>query len=114
MPGIKGQMRKKPTPGARDRAWKAMRVFRTFNIADLCATAEITRQNASKFLVALERAGFIARSRDHVSGRAGSLIQYRLVRNTGPVAPAIQTNGDVLDLNTQQLYAPDGEPKGAV
>lgn len=112
MAGIKGQMRQKPTAGARARTWTAMRVLVTFTIADVMATAEVTRQNASKYLVALERAGFLLRVRDNVSGRAGSHIRYRLVRNSGPEAPAVQTNGDVLDLNTGMRYGQAGEALG--
>ena len=89
-----------------------MRVLGIFTISDIQATAEVTRQNASKFLVALERAGFVARVRDNVNGRAGSRIVYRLVRNTGPDAPAAQETGDVFDVNTGTLYGPDGEKKG--
>jgi hypothetical protein len=113
MAGIKGQMRQKPTAGARARTWTAMRVLGSFTIADVMATAEVTRQNASKYLVALERAGFLLRLKDNVSGRAGSHIRYRLVRNSGPEAPAVQTNGDVLDLNTGTRYSQGGEELGS-
>ncbi len=114
MPGIKGQMRKTPTTGARARAWTSMRILRRFTIADIMATAEIPRQNASKYLVALEKAGFLARESDNVSGRPGSLIIYRLARNTGPDAPIVdQKTGDVRDCNTNKWYAPGGAEKAA-
>lgn len=112
MAGIKGQMQKRPTAGARARAWTSMRILGRFTIADIMATAEIPRQNASKYLVALEKAGFLVRVRDNVSGQAGSLIIYRLVRNAGPDAPIVQTNGDVLDPNTGTRYGQAGEEVG--
>jgi hypothetical protein len=109
MAGIHGQYRKIPTSGARSRAWQSMRVLRAFTIVDLIATAEITRQNASKYLVRLERAGYVARVRDNVSGRAGSHIRYRLARDTGPEAPAAWDDGRVYDLNTKQVFEPKRE-----
>lgn len=111
MAGVKGQMRRNPTQGARARAWQSMRMLRVFDIAQIMATAEIPRQNASKFLVALERTGFIQRTRDHVSGRPGSFITYRIARDTGPHAPAVQMTGQVLDVNTGALYAPESGEK---
>lgn len=91
-----------------------MRVMVSFNIADLQRAAEVTQRNASKYLLALERAGFLVRVRGNVSGRAGSLIQYRLVRDSGPDAPSMQTNGDVFDLNTRKHYSPLGAERKAL
>ena len=89
-----------------------MRILGTFTIADIMATAEIPRQNASKYIVALEKTGFLVRVRDHVSGRPGSLIVYRLARNTGPDAPIVnQTTGEVTDFNTKKQFAPGGAEK---
>src|SRR5260370_27986978 len=43
----------------RGRMWAGMRVMRTFGIHELCAVAQTQTNNTLKFVLALERAGFV-------------------------------------------------------
>ena len=91
-------------PVARDRAWQSMRMLRQFSIPDLVATAEIGAENAAKYVRGLERAGYLRVGQPQRAGvKAGHAI-YRLVRDSGPRAPRMQSNGQTYDPNQQQRH----------
>ena len=91
-------------PRARDRAWQSMRILRTFTLPDLMATAEIKRDNALRYVLGLERSGYLKRTRERRSGCKGGFAVWMLVRNAGPKAPRLQTDGTTYDPNTHQTY----------
>ncbi len=91
-------------PRARDRAWQSMRILRQFSLPDLMATAEIGKDNARKYIIGLRRAGYLVLARQKDDGRKGGHEIYRLVRDNGPKAPRLQTDGNTYDPNTHQVY----------
>lgn len=94
----------KRTPRARDRAWQSMRILRQFSVPDLVATAEIGRDNAHKYVRGLRRAGYLRVVREKREGVTGGHEAYMLVRDTGPKAPRLQTDGNTYDPNEHQVY----------
>jgi hypothetical protein len=90
-------------PKARDRAWQSMRILRQFTVIDLMATAEMTHANASAYIRALARSGYLRVAQPAKSVLGGQAV-YQLVRDTGPYAPRLQTDGRTYDVNTHQIY----------
>lgn len=91
-------------PRARDRAWQSMRILRQFSLPDLVATAEIGQANARKYVIGLRRSGYLVLAREKDEGRAGGHEVYRLVRDTGPRAPRLQSDGCTYDPNQHQIH----------
>jgi hypothetical protein len=94
------------TDGARTqyaRIWQAIRVLRTFTTRDLIAVCELqSRGTLDYFLGALRGAGYLGVAQPR-SGVAGS---YRLIRDTGPLAPVAQKKRRIVfDANTRTEYA---------
>lgn len=87
------------------RVWQAMRMLRTFSVADLEVTAEAGKSVAERYVRALSAAGFLRLVRPRVSGRAGSRNVWQLVRDTGPLPPIRRKDrSGVFDQNTQEAY----------
>lgn len=95
-------MQRRHQPSARQRMWQSMRILRRFTIGDLEATAEATRHGAQRYVSGLERAGYLTRAAERVSGVRGGAVQFRLVRDSGPQAPVLY-RGAVRDLNTAEV-----------
>lgn len=82
----------------RQRAWRAMRIRKSFTIGEIVADAATegdvqARDNAARYLCRLGQAGYVAEARQRVPGTiAGSngFKRYRLVKNTGPFAPVFR------------------------
>jgi hypothetical protein len=85
----------------RSRMWQAMRVLRTFTVADMEATAEVSRASATHYVRALRDAGYVQRLPGKRIGQAAQFMSYRLVQNTGPHAPRVSHGGKVLDMNDE-------------
>ena len=91
-------------PRARDRAWQSMRILRLFTLPDLAATAEMGVDNARKYITGLRRSGYLTIARAKQEGRKNGHEVYRLVRDTGPRAPRLQSDGRTYDPNQHQIY----------
>lgn len=91
-------------PRARDRAWQSMRILHQFNLPQLVATAEITIDNARKYCNGLQRAGFLRLTSPRNSGVKGGHKVYLLIKDTGPKAPRLRTNGITYDPNQHKTY----------
>jgi hypothetical protein len=94
-------------PVGRQRAWQSMRILRRFCLQDLVTTANTTLSNVRPYVAALERAGYIRRDGMGKCGGQGERVQYRLMRDTGPLAPS-QSRSGIRDLNPGALEATDG------
>ena len=96
------------TRSARQLLWQSMRVLREFTIVDLVTTAESTKRNAQQYVQALTRARYL---RQTSTKRSTTLnpARFRLIRNTGPLAPRAGRTG-VLDPNTGEQFDLDGNP----
>jgi hypothetical protein len=96
-------------PASRDRLWLTIRILRKFTLPQMCATAEVPYDNARRYIVQLERTGFLRLVQDHISGKAGSFKVYALVRDSGPLAPLMRNDGTVYDRNSLTVF-PEGCP----
>lgn len=109
--GVTGAVRALRVPKRatiRQRAWNAMRITRTFTVADL--TTAVARpgdgdveENLRRYVNALTRSGYLARAARRRPGTApgsNGYAIYSLVRDTGPVAPVVsRKQGAVHDFN---------------
>lgn len=85
--------------------WRAMKVRRSFDAGQLAADAtqgDVTcsLQTAKWYVKLLKRAGYLAMERESAPGR---LERYRLIRDTGPLPPAVTRAKVVFDRNTGEL-----------
>lgn len=95
----------------RRRLWNAMRVGGTFTIPDLVMAAaragdKMPENNAASYVRHLVRAGYVEVQRSRQRGTkltSNGFKRYRLVRNTGPLAPAWSSKRKALhDYNTRE------------
>lgn len=98
------RMQKQTTavPNDRDRIWKAMRILRTFSQPTLVATAEVGKDNVTRYVRGLTEVGYLAVITPANPARHEP-AQYRLRRNTGPVAPRLGKLG-LYDANLVDPY----------
>lgn len=95
----------------RYKIWQTMRLLKKngsgFTAADLMAAAEVGEANVGTFLRGLLRYGYVAVTREKISGkRAGDRV-YRLVKDTGPMPPRLFRDGAGLyDPNTGRTLQP--------
>ncbi len=88
----------------RQRVWSAMRMGGTFTLADIvmaAATAEDDNpeDNASRFIRRLKASGYIAELPVRQAGTrltSGGFKRYRLVRDSGPIAPQYRPKSGVI------------------
>lgn len=90
-------------PVARDRIWQSMRVLRRFTQPELEATAEAGRDNVRKYVRGLVYAGYLRIDKPKQEGRKGGHPIYQLVRDTGPRAPRLQSDGSTWDPNAHSI-----------
>lgn len=91
MAGKKGMIHQSPdTTCLRQKMWQSMRILKRFNLPDILRTVPgATMTNARKFFTRLETCGYIGRIGSYVSGRPGEYKAYALLKDTGPVMPAL-------------------------
>lgn len=114
-PGPRGERGPKlHVNGLRARLWKAMRALHKFGLDDLLLRAANgdeagARNNAVKYLNALERAGYLVRLRRRDPGIAvtsNGFVRWLLIRSTGPRPPIWQAGkGQIHDPNTGAVHA---------
>lgn len=95
--------------GDRQQAWQAMRVMRRFTSHQLRMVIDgaISARNLAKYLVGLERCGYLRVVAPRLRGVAGSCQTYQLCRDSGPVGPILWNNGQCWDCNEEKVY---GDP----
>jgi len=81
--------------------WRAMKVLKVFDWHELAAAASldaciVNPGSAKAYCTALTKAGYLQTVR---TGRPGTAAKLRLVKNTGPHAPAITRRKVVFDRN---------------
>jgi len=87
---------------ARQRAWNAIRIFKVFRASEIAAGADINEANLQKYLLALQRAGYLRVERPKQNGKSLGHVVWRLVDNTGPQCPIVRQEG-VYDPNRDQV-----------
>jgi hypothetical protein len=109
--GDTARVRKPVRNTFRRRLWNVMRMGGVFTIADLVMAAareEDARpeNNAARYVSYLVRAGYVEEQRTRKRGTkltSSGFKRYRLVRNTGPLAPAYSPKRKVLhDYNKRE------------
>lgn len=98
---------------ARQRAWNAMRIFKTFTLAHLETSAEVSVNNLHRYLKALHRAGYLRQARPKRNGSPGGHIIWRLVAHTGPLAPMVRRDGSGIYDPNSDLFIPWREEEPA-
>lgn len=95
-----GRLRK---PDRMQRMWAAMKVLKTFRIADLTFVAETGSLEAKNYCYYLERAGYLKKSAD--------VFSFVKKNDTGPHAPRVMVarNFKVYDRNKGKVVWPEGE-----
>ncbi len=95
----------------RERVWRALGMLRKATIPELLSFAsagaeKAANNNVRKYLLALERAGYVVRDKRRVPGTAPTSNGYALfvlVEQTGPRAPIYSNRkGHVYDPNTKK------------
>lgn len=106
MSGTQGQHHRvwNRQPVARDRAWQSMRHLHLFTVGDIVSTAEMGMDNAKKYIRGLKEAGYLITVKEKSNGHKNGLAVYRLIRNTGPKAPRLQSNNKTFDPNEHKTY----------
>lgn len=87
--------------------WRCMKIRKTFNAQTVATdssqgSVSCTVATAKAYCGALERTGFLVIVKP--ASNAGQLATYRLVRDTGPLPPAITRVKAVYDRNTGELH----------
>lgn len=101
------------TSEARSRAWQAMRILQEFGASEIEAVADIRLLNLRDYLRPLERIGYLRRLPRRIRGGPGSQMRYRLVHNTGPLAPVPWEGGTVYDPNLRQVVDAEASAQDA-
>jgi len=94
-----------------DRAWQAMRIMREFTAPDIVAIAECNPTTLSQFMKAIQRAGYLVITHNKAT-RVHRPMGWRLVRDTGPLRPHVQTDRIVWDRNLGREFIPQEVPRG--
>lgn len=89
----------------RARMWQSMRMLRTFTVADLQATAEVSRASATHYVRALLDAGYLQPAVRNARICRNKFRSYWLTKNTGPHAPRVSRDGSVFDPNIEPTHA---------
>ena len=84
--------------------WRAIRIRKVVDAAQVAQDASMyditcSQATAKKYLQALAHAGYLVVAAQ-AGNTAGALQRYRLVRDTGPLPPAVTRTKCVLDRNT--------------
>lgn len=91
----------------RGRMWKSMRMLREFTPPDVEATAEASKANVRKYIKGLATHGYLQLQRA-ATGQPGGHAIWRLVKNTGPVAPRLSKDG-LYDANVAEPLPRSGD-----
>ena len=105
--------RRQPRNTFFQRVWAVMRMQRRFSVPELMQLAASPKERGGsvdslhRYLRALEQAGYVRRLRSREPGtRPGSngFVRWILVRDTGPVAPALRVRErQLIDRNTGRV-----------
>lgn len=106
---------------AQSKMWRAMRVLRSFDLPTVMMTAGTSRQASAAFIALLARAGYLRRIKRGGPAEGGWAV-YRMVRDTGPLAPVVRTvqapfQRFLVDANTGEQFGAKestADPDGGV
>lgn len=88
---------------ARYRAWQTMRLMRkagrAWTVRELAALAEAGKRGINVYVRGLARHGYLQQAAGPAGGPGAAGASWRLVRDTGPMAPRLRRDGGLLDPN---------------
>lgn len=92
----------------RQKMWNSMKISRSFSASDLTLTAGVCRKSADEYIRKLLAAGYLSvicrvdtrKPNQEINGQSSS---YRLIRNSGRLAPMVRVDG-CWDQNEQRFY----------
>lgn len=93
------------------QVWMVARIFQTFKLEDILVGAEVSSSIASWYLEQLYQIGYLQRVESSQTDLDDEISThtYRLIRNSGPIAPLVCNSGVTCDINrSPTLYKPDG------
>ncbi|MBB4302320.1 putative transcriptional regulator of viral defense system [Rhodobium orientis] len=91
----------------RDKMWKTITTLQLFRLGDLETMAGASNTNARKYVLALEKAGYLIRMRREpgTAPTSNGFARWRLIHNTGPEAPVHRIGRrEVYDRNTDETH----------
>ncbi|MES1023409.1 hypothetical protein ABN584_10965 [Gloeocapsa sp. BRSZ] len=84
-------------------AWTSMRIFGSFSLSQIEASANISKSELEKYVERLHRAGYLQMLRRSTGNYSDDEMLYQLVKDSGRIAP-ITCDEVIYDLNTNTLY----------
>jgi len=115
-------IKRSPRDTFRQRAWMAMRMAGKFTVPEILQLAGRAGErggsadNLHRYLRALEQAGYVRRLPVRERGTApgsNGYVRWRLIRDTGPLAPTVRRNGTIIDRNTGGIIGEEGRHEQA-
>lgn len=91
-----------------DQLWRGMYMLKSFSFIDLVqhASLEISEATAKDYCKRLLGAGYLRVERKADPHRS-QIAKYRLIRNSGPMAPQVQRVQRIYDPNTGLVHDPE-------
>ncbi|XGV94828.1 MAG: hypothetical protein ACAF41_19055 [Leptolyngbya sp. BL-A-14] len=86
-------------------AWSSMRIYRIFSINEIKSATNTDDCCIEDYVLQLQRAGYLKLLKPEIAPNSSSLVKkYKLVKNSGPLAPISIHENLVYDLNSQSLH----------
>lgn len=91
-----------------ERMWTAMKSLREFDAVELALAATdeklaVSVETAQSYLKYLERAAYVALAAANRGGHTRARYRFNRAKNTGPRAPLITRDKNVMDANTGEI-----------
>jgi len=106
-PRVTGEGEPVEQGGGRDQMWRAVRILKEFDYRELAAAAStekhrVSPEEAQTYCRHLKLGGYLAVTRPAAFGTLGRAERLRFIRsrNTGPRAPLVTREKQVMDANT--------------
>lgn len=97
------------TKPGREDAWSVMRAGKTFSRKSLSKRSGASLTNMHRYIRALLVAGYLEVVAPATPGTNGTPAVYRLIKDTGELAPVVQRDGSLRDPNLEELGDIDGQ-----
>jgi hypothetical protein len=117
-PRVTGEGEPVEQGSGRNQMWQAVKVLKEFDYRALAAAAStekhpVSPEEAQTYCRHLKLGGYLGVTRPAAYGTKGTSARYRFLRarNTGPRAPLISRQKEVIDANTGQLMYQPGEQR---
>lgn len=87
------------------RAWSSMRIYQIFSIKEIKSATNTDDCCIEDYVFQLHRVGYLKLLKPEIAPNPSNLLEkYKLVKNSGPLAPLSIHENLVYDLNSQSLH----------